>query len=202
MFNHSVFLSWFCESRCNSVSEERQTFLMLIRRLGILYYLLLPPSKVVAVFKELVRLLMLWFLQRNSSNVFCQFSFLRARKKKNKLLFSLMAPIWNRHLCEHCFPLSLNKTWWNELYWYKAGLSDHWGLGAPQVLQGRAWGMKSRSRELFSDWGSCVGGLSVLTRPETGLGEVCSVPFPSPGKAACTAELQKRGNHELNSTVF
>lgn len=31
-----------------------QTFLMLIRRLGILCYLLLPSSKVIAVFKEML----------------------------------------------------------------------------------------------------------------------------------------------------
>jgi len=40
------------------MSEEMQTFLMLIRRLGILCYLLLPSSKAIAVFKERVHLLM------------------------------------------------------------------------------------------------------------------------------------------------
>lgn len=117
---------------------------MLIRRLGILCYLLLPPSKVVAVFKELVRLLMLWFLQRNSANVFYQLSFLQTKEKKNKLLFLFMALIWNRHLCEHCFLLSLNKTWCkHENMYFTAQSRAQWPLGterAPDVLQGGAGG--------------------------------------------------------------
>lgn len=126
---------------------------MLIRRLGILCYLLLPPSKVAAVFKELVRLLMLWFLQRNSANVFYQFSFLQTREKRNKLLFLFMALIWNRHLCEHCFLLSLNKTWCRHENMYFTGTKQgSVTTGDRELLMccREELGNESRSRESCS----------------------------------------------------
>lgn len=148
---------------------------MLIRRLGILCYLLLAPSKVVAVFKELIRLLMLWFLQRNSPNVFYQFSFLQTRKKSNKLLFLFMALIWNRHLCEHCFLLFLNKTC---TLLYKAGLSDHWDWESSWCAAGKSLGNESRSRELFSSLWSCVCRVSVLTLLRQGLEKFALLLLP------------------------
>lgn len=173
---------------------------MLIRRLGILCYLLLAPSKVVAVFKELIRLLMLWFLQRNSPNVFYQFSFLQSRKKSNKLLFLFMALIWNRHLCEHCFLFFLNKTC---TYCTKQGSVTTGTERAPDVLQGRAWGMNQGAEICSLPYGAvCAGCLCWPSWDRAWRGLLCSFSLSWQGSPYCWASETEKSWVKLKYTAF
>lgn len=177
---------------------------MLIRRLGILCYLLLPPSKVVAAFKELVRLLTLWFLQRNSANVFYQLSFLQTREKRNKLLFLFMALIWNRHLCEQSFILSLNKTWCKHENMFftgtKQGSVTTGDWESSWCAARESWGMNQGAESSSLPEGAvCAGCLSWPSWDRAWRGLLCSLSCQS--SPCCWASETEKSRVKLHSIL-
>lgn len=140
---------------------------------------------------------MLWFLQRNSPNIFYQFSFLQTRKKRNKLLFLFMALIWNRHLCEHCFLLLLNKTWWkHENMYFPVQSSDTGDERAPDELQEEPgewikgqWGMNQGAERavLFPKGAVCAGCLCRPSWDRAWRGLLCSFSSSRQSSPYCWA---------------
>lgn len=136
---------------------------MLIRRLGILCYLQLPSSKVIAVFKELVHLLMLWFLQRRSPNAFYQFSFLQTTTKREQV-FTLIYDTNPVQTSKWTLLFSVPKQ--NMVKWSWAGLATEDLQRAPWCVPGKRPGRKVKEqRDLLAEWASSARRGCVRTLP-------------------------------------